>query len=82
MADNHLETAREALTRRDFDAASAHALIDIAESVRALRGPVPDPRLRSFGDKVVHIAPNTIWLEPSVNLADLPLEHVGGADDE
>lgn len=49
-----------------------HALIDIAESLRAQRPLVPDPTVRDFGDRRVRV----------VNLADLPLEHVVGVDDE
>lgn len=80
MAD-HLDKARaatemaqknahiEAIQRAALNVATAHALIDIAESLRALRPPAPAPNARRFGDRVVH-------------LAELPLEVVGGCDDE
>lgn len=85
MAD-HLEKALQALTiaqenvriealhRPALRVASTHALIDIAESLRALRPPAPAPGTRTwtFGDKVVHLVP----------LADAQLEAVGGCDDD
>lgn len=57
--------------------AIVHSLVDIAESLRALRPPTPapDPKSLRFGDKVVHL-PTLVPLE------DAALESVGGYDDE
>lgn len=72
----HLATAQELAFEADDPNADlgaiAHALIDIAESLRALRAPALDPNTRSFGGQVVHTVQN---------LDDLPLEHVGGDDE-
>lgn len=78
---DHLEKARKALAmsqenvhieqiqRAALRVASAHALVDIAESLRALRPPELPAGAKQFGDRVVY-------------LADLPLENVGGCDDD
>ncbi|OBJ24622.1 hypothetical protein [Mycobacterium sp. 1245801.1] len=81
MAKDHLAAALQALAVAQENArieqlhrpalrlAQTHALIDIAESLRALRPPTPAANTRVFGGKIVH-------------LLDAPLESVGGCDDE
>jgi hypothetical protein len=87
---DHLERAKKsaafvaehadvpALTRPSSQIGIMHALIDIAESLRTQRPPQPDPTVKTFNfnGETVRV------LIPSEYLVDLPLEAVGGYDND
>ena len=57
LANAHANQHISSIARVATELATAHALVDIAESLRILRPPPPDPNVRTFGGKPVRIVP-------------------------